>query len=123
MLALFLLPPAPPTIPRQGKTVEQLGSEFGSYCAAWEDGACSSESCAQKRQRISVKAVVMATPCTKLLGGAGVGSPGSTLPVFEQLPAWPLLSVPLTPERVVGLNGTGMLKYRESTQTGVRNAT
>ena len=32
-------------IPRQGKTVDQLGSEFGSYCAAWEDGACSSESC------------------------------------------------------------------------------
>ena len=45
MLALFLLPPAPPTIPRQGKTVEQLGEDFGSYCAAWEDGACSSTSC------------------------------------------------------------------------------
>ena len=29
----------------QGKTVEQLGEDFGSYCAAWEDGACGPSSC------------------------------------------------------------------------------
>jgi hypothetical protein len=27
------------------KNLAQVGEDFGSYCAAWEDGACRTESC------------------------------------------------------------------------------
>ena len=32
---------------KKGVTVEQLGAHYGSYCAAWEDGACKNEPCTE----------------------------------------------------------------------------